>query len=406
MSRLVKRVVLSLSVLVFAYVAMGFMLSRTNDDKTYRTLTVFSEVLERIQHDYVEDPDLHQVTMGALHGLLDSLDAQSAYLSPLEYADYKKKSETKPKGEIGVALSKRFGYIAVISVLPDSPALKAGLRDGDILESIAGFVTNQMAVGQAQILLGGEPGATAKVSVVRRGRTEPLELEIPFAKLPPPHLLEDRIQGDIAYLRVPSLEAGMSKQIRDKLAQFERQGAHKLVLDLRDCAIGPAEEGIAAAQLFLPSGTIATLRGQTVTAQTFSADAAKVVWKLPVSVLISNGTAGAAEVLAAAIAGNHRGETVGEERTFGTASEQKVIPLEDGSALVLTVANYYTPDGKSIAAEGVIPTAEVHPEDITALTDQEETVTPPPGRVASSDDPVLKKAIEILQGTAASKKAA
>jgi carboxyl-terminal processing protease len=111
-------------------------------------------------------------------------------------------------------------------------------------------------------------------------------------------------------------------------------------------------------------------------------------------------------LLAAAIAGNHRGDTVGEERTFGTASEQKVIALEDGSALILTVANYYTPDNKSIAAEGVIPTAEVHAEDNTTVTDQEEPGAPLPGRVASPDDPVLKKAIEILQGTAATKKAA
>ena len=157
MSRLAKKIVLSLSVLVFAYVAMGYVLGKTNDDKTYRSLTVFSEVLEHIQHDYVEDPNMRQVETGALHGLLDSLDPQSSYLSAREYTDYKGKVDNEAKGGSGLELSKRFGYVAVISVIPDSPAQKANIRTGDLLESIAGFTTRQMAIGQAQVLLSGEP---------------------------------------------------------------------------------------------------------------------------------------------------------------------------------------------------------------------------------------------------------
>src|SRR5579862_5356702 len=157
MSSLARKIVIVLSAVVFLYVTAGYVMGRSSDDKAFRALTVYSEVLEHIQRDYVDDPNMHQVTAGALHGLLDSLDPQSAYLSPLEYTDYKEKSANHSKASAGIALTKRFGYIGVISVLPDSPAQKAGLRIGDLMESIAGFTTSQMALDQAQVLLTGEP---------------------------------------------------------------------------------------------------------------------------------------------------------------------------------------------------------------------------------------------------------
>jgi carboxyl-terminal processing protease len=402
MSRLTKKIALVLSILVLSYVGMGFVLGKSNDDKTYRALTVYSEVLQHIQRDYVDDPDMHQVTNGALHGLLDALDPQSSYLSPLEYTDYKKKLESKGKGSTGMTVSKRFGYIAVVSVMLDSPAQKAGLHNGDVLESIAGFTSSQMSVGQAQALLTGEPGASVKISVIRRSKPEPQEIDLALAKTAPPRILEDKMQDDIAYLRVQGFDAGSAKQIREKLSQFEKQGAKKLILDLRDCSTGDAAEGISTAQIFVPSGTITTLKGQTVSTDVVAADAAKVAWKLPVSVLISNGTSGPAEIVASAIAGNHRGESVGE-RTFGTASVQKLIPLDDGSALILTVANYYTPDGKSIAAEGVAPTVEVNPfgDEAANATDEEPNFPAPAGHAVSPTDPAVKKAIEILNGAGA-----
>ncbi len=407
MNHLAKKVAFSASLLIVAFVGLGYVLGKTTDDKTYRSLTVYSEVLEHIQQDYVDDPNLRLVTVGALHGLLESLDPESSYLSPLEYADYKKKSQNPPKGEVGATLSKRFGYIAVISVLPDSPVQKAGLRGGDILEAIADFTTREMSIGQAEVLLRGEPGTTVKVSVVRRGSAQPQEVELGREVLPTPRVLTERIEGDIAYLRVPEFNSGRSSEIHEKLQQFDRQGIHKLILDLRDCAQGEISEGVATAQLFLSSGTIATLRGQTRGSKAFSADPAKVVWKQPVTVLISSGTAGPAEVLAAAIADNHRGDTVGQ-RTFGTAAEQELIPLEDGAALILTVANYYTPAGKVVLSEGVSPTVEVRPpaDEVAALDDNEVPFGPAPGHLPSPDDPTLKKAIDLLKGGSSAKNAA
>lgn len=401
MSSLAKKIVIGLSAVVFAYVTAGYVLGRSSDDKAFRALGVYSEVLAHIQRDYVDEPNIRQVTSGALHGLLDALDPQSSYMSPLEFKDYRERSATPAKAGAGLALTKRFGYISVISTLTDSPAQKAGLRLGDVIEKIADFTTSQMGVDQAQLLLSGEPGTTVKLSVIRRGKAEPQEIELTLAKLAAPKLVEDRLEGDVAYLRVPEFDAGAAKQIRDELAQLERQGAHKLILDLRNCALGDDQEGIATAQLFLSSGTITTLKGQTVTPVVSSADSSKTAWTGPVTVLIGNGTAGPAEIVAGAIADNHRGETVGD-RTYGTASEQKLIQLDDGSALILTVADYFTPAGKEIAVDGVVPTSVVRPapDDLAAL----DAYPPPPS--SSPDDPVIKKALAILQGAAPARKAA
>jgi carboxyl-terminal processing protease len=401
MSSLSKKIVILLSVAVFAFVAVGNLRGHSADDKAFRALTVYGEVLDKVQREYVDEPNLHQVTAGALHGLFDSLDPQSSYMSPLEYTDYKERSAASPKAESGLALTKRFGYISVISALPDSPGQKAGLQIGDVLEKIAGFTTGQMGIEQAELLLTGDPGTTVKLSVIRSGKAEPQEMEITLAKLPAPKIVEDRLEGDIAYLHVSEFQPGATKQIRDELLQLQHQGAHKLILDLRACALGDDAEGISTAQLFVPAGTIATLKGQTVSPVVSSADPSKVVWSQPVTILINTATAGPAEILAGAIADNHRGETVGV-RTYGTASQQKLIQLEDGSALILTLANYYTPGGKEIPVDGVTPTREVRPavDDFTSA----EQVLPPPS--SSPTDPDVKKAIEILEQAGAAQKAA
>lgn len=407
MNSLAKKIIVILSVAVLAYVAAGYVRARSSsDDKTYRALTVYTEVLAHIQHDYVDDPNMQVVTNGSLHGLVDSLDPQSSYLSPLEYKDFKEQSEKKSPAGVGLALTKRYDYISVISTLPESPAQRAGLRIGDIIEKISGFTTSQMSVDQAQLLLSGDPGAVVKLSVISHGKTEPQEVDLTLAKLAPPKLVEDKLPGDIEYLRVPELSAGVSRQIRDKLVALDHQGVQKLVLDLRDCALGDIDEGVATAQLFLQSGTITTLKGQTVSPQVFSADPSKVVWTQPVSVLIGNSTAGPAEIVASALADNHRAETVGD-RSYGTSSKQKLIEMEDGSAMILTVANYYTPGGKEIPVDGVAPTIEVIPPVADSVAQMDEAPPEISLSPVSPNDPVVKKAIDVLTAPpAAAKKAA
>ena len=400
MSRLVKIAVVSLSLLVFSYVGLGYVLGKSDDDKTYRSLTVYGEVLQRVQEDYVDEPNMPAVTAGALHGLLESLDPYSGYLSSREYSDYKDKQKSTTHGEVGATVSKRFGYIVVVSVLPDGPAEKAGLRSGDILEAIAGFTTRDMSVGQATLLLDGAPGTAAKVDVVRRGRTEPQPMDLPRAVLVMQHVTADKIDDDVAYVRIPALAPGIAAELRDKLQQFQQKGVHKLVLDLRDCASGPMSEGIAAAQLFVSSGPVAVLKGQTVTRQEFPAVADKTVWRDPLEVLVSDGTSGAAEVTAAALGNNHRADLIGQ-RTFGSASEQKVIPLEDGAALVLTVAYYYTPAGKPIIEDGVPATVEVAPPPPEMTKDAVAAPAPlSAGQLPSHDDPAVHKALDLLKAGA------
>lgn len=403
MNRAARIGVLFVSAIIFCYAGLGHVLGRTSDDKAYKSLTVYSEVLQKIQQDYVDEPNLHLVTTGSLHGLLESLDPQSSYLTPREFTEYKQKQAANAVGDAGLTLSKRFGYVIVISVLPDSPGEKAGIHSGDILESVAGFTTRDMSVGQAMNFLHGQPGTGVKVGVIRRGRADPEEVDIVREKLSPEKLVSQKVDPDILALRLPSLNPGRAEEIRARLLEADKQGIHKVVLDLRECGRGPVSEAISVARLFVPSGTLATLKGQTITTQVFSADPSKVVWKGPVSVLIDATTSGAAEVLASAIEANHRGDVVGE-RTFGLASEQKLITLNDGAALFLTVGNYYSSSGKSILAEGVVPSEVVSAsadddsdaaDDSSDSADAQKELTPP--RPLSPEDPIFRKALELLK---------
>src|SRR5579864_1387598 len=267
MNRAARIGVVCASVAIFCYAGIGHVLGRTPDDKAYKSLTVYSEVLQKIQQDYVDEPNMHSVTAGSLHGLLESLDTQSSYLTPREYEEYKKKLQSNTTGETGLTLSKRFGYVIVISVLPDSPGTKAGIRSGDIFESIAGFTTRDMSIGQALNLLNGQAGTGVKVGVIRRGRAEPEEVDVVRQKLAPARIIVQKTDPDILTLRLPSLDAGRADEIRARLADADKQGIHKLILDLRECGRGPVSEAINVARLLVPSGTIATLRGQTVSPQ-------------------------------------------------------------------------------------------------------------------------------------------
>jgi len=405
MNRAARIGVIAISVVIFCYAGLGHVLGRTPDDRAYKSLTVYGEVLQKIQNDYVDDPNIPLVTAGSLHGLLESLDPQSSYLTPREYAEYKQKLASSSTGETGLTMSKRSGYIVAVSVVPESPAEKAGIRSGDFLESVAGFTTREMSVGQALNLLRGQPGTSIKVGVIRSGKAEPESVDLVREKLMPAKLQVQKVDSDVVAFRIPTLEAGRAEELRARLAEAEKQGVHKIVLDLRNCGRGPVSEGIATARLFVTSGPLATLRGQTVSPQVFSAEPSKVAWKGPVSILMDGTTSGAAEVLASALEMSKRGELIGE-RTFGLASEQKLITLDDGAALILTVANYYNASGKSILDEGVVPSEVVRASaadnsdgsddgDATTTTTGPQTQTPV--KPLSPDDPLLKKAIELFK---------
>lgn len=389
MSTHVRLAVLGVSLLVVFYVALGGLLGRTDNEGAYRQLAVLSEVLTRIHSDYVEDPNIDRVTVGAMRGLLEALDPYSSYLSPREYAEYQKKKQTPPAGDVGLVLSKRFGLLNVVSVLPESPAARADLRTGDIIESLAGFSTREMSVDQAHLLLAGEPGTAVRLSVVRRARAEPQTIELVRSRLRLPRVVSGRLEDAIGYLKIATFASGKSEEVREALRQLDAQGLRKLVLDLRDCAHGSVEEAVAVSRLLLERGLITYLEGQQYPRQEFNAEPDTVLWGGPLTVLINTGTAGPAEILAAAVMENGRGQVVGQ-RSYGVGSVQKTILLEDGSALILSVAKYYSPDGKAIQDHAVTPSVEVEPQVDEVQASRSHTMPPPA-------DPLLLKALEILR---------
>src|SRR6266849_4718943 len=322
MSMKIKAAVLVSSFAVLLFVVAGSLglggVHASSNDGSYRQMQVYSEVLSRVQSEYVEDPNIPKVTDGALHGLVESLDANSSYLTAAAYKAYKA-HKAEAKGEIGATVSKRFGYADVVSVLPGSPAEKAGIEATDIFESIEGQSTRDMSLPEIRSALSGTPGSTVNVSVVRARRAEPQKMAITrdLVSIPP---------------------------VSDK----------KLVLDLRNDSQGEESEGVATANLFLNHGTITYLQGQKFPREAFNADPAKAVTSLPVAVLVNKGTAGAAEIVAAALLENARGDVVGD-KTFGDGSVQKTIDLPDGGALILSVAKYYSPSGKAIQDSAVTP---------------------------------------------------
>ena len=243
MSKTTKLIVLSLSFLLASFVVVGGLgvKANTNDDGSYRQLGVYSEVLSRIRTEYVEEPNISAVTNGALHGLLESLDANSSYLDPTEYKDYKQRKEGK--AGIGAAVSKRYGYAAVISVIPGGPADKAEIESGDIIEAIEGKSTRDMSLAEIDGLLTGPPGSVVNVSVVRPRRAQPVKSALTRAIVTDPPISDKMMEDGIGYIKVDDFPKGRSQEIANKLKALQKDGAKKIILDLRNSGDGEERRG-------------------------------------------------------------------------------------------------------------------------------------------------------------------
>src|SRR6266567_3798139 len=393
--------VVSAGVLLFSLAGgIGIGGVRASNDGAYRQMEVYSEVLSRVRSEYVEDPNLPMVTDGALHGLLESLDSNSSYLNARQYKEYKA-SKTNARGDVGAAISKRFGYASIVSVIPGGPADKAGLQDTDILEAIEGKSTREMSLAQIHGLLCGEPGSNVNLSVVRARRAEPQKVVVTRDVVTIPSAEEKMLEDGIGEIHVDALPKSKSQEIAAKVKALQRSGAKKLILDLRDCAEGEESEGIATANLFLNHGTITYLQGQKYPREAFNAEPSKAVTTLPLVVLVNKGTAGPAEIVAAAVLENARGDVVGD-KTFGDGSVQKLIELPDGGALILSIAKYYSPQGKAIQDAAVTPNVMVaDTAEDSALPDEDESATPPDAekkeKASPEHDEQLQKALAILK---------
>jgi carboxyl-terminal processing protease len=402
MSSRTKYFVVSTSTCLTLLLLIGSVLGRSaSADDTYKHLGVFSDVISRIKSEYVEEPDMKSVTLGALNGMLEAIDPFASYLNADQYKEYLKTRDLK-RADVGLVVSKKYGYlgeVGVVDALAGSPAAKAGLGTGDMIETIGGVATRDMPLAYAAMLLRGEPGTTVELTVIRARHPEPAPLKLTRVMPSMPAVANRMLDNKVGYINVDALSPEALKQVAASVQQLQKDGAQKFMLDLRNCGVGAPEDGIALANLFLSKGRITYLVGQKVARQNFEADPSKAITTLPVAVLVNRGTAGAAEIAAAALQDNKRGQLVGE-RTYGDAAQRKPITMEDGGAIILSVAKYYSPEGLPIQDKQVTPANPVSDADAQIevddngepLTDAPET----PQDKKVEDDAVVKKALEIL----------
>ena len=398
-----KYVLVSFSTALALVLLIGALLGQDRDSSSepYRPLGVLSEVLARIQSDYVEDANFDRVTEGALHGLLESLDPTSSYLSANEYKDYQQR--IGGTASLGMVVSKKFGFATIVSTLPNSPAARAGLKANDIIESIDGQSTREtMSIAEVNSLLVGEPGSTVTLAMVKERAGEPVPTELRREVVQIPDATGRIVSPGIGYLKIEALPAGEAQKVAGRIQELRRNGAKKFILDLRGNAVGEMSEGVATANLFIQRGLLGYVSGQQYPRQDFLAEASKAVAEEPVAVLVNNSTGGAAEVVASAILETHRGDVIGE-RTFGIGSMQKLIQMDDGSALMLSIAKYYSPSGKELQESGVTPNIVVEePREAASLAEpgeeEEPQAAPESAPRTPGEDIQLKRAIEVLSG--------
>jgi carboxyl-terminal processing protease len=379
-----------LSTALIGYVALGSLLGRVLGDTSYGQLAIFNEVVRLVLEAYVEPVNLDRAMAGARLGLGDALDGDSGYLDPEEFRLYQQPPH-EMDADIGAVLTRRFTFLMVVAARAGSPAEKAGLRTGDILKSIDSRHSRNLQAATGQRLLRGAPGSVVKLGILRAGQ-DPFEVSVVRERIVPASPSARVLESGTGYLKIPEFTAKVADEVRGEVESLKRGGAVRLVLDLRDAAFGPPAEGTRVAELFVKGGVVAKLAGSKVAEQVLNADPARSVWDGPMAVLVDTGSAGAAEIVAAALLDTGRASLVGE-RTFGRAGIQKAVPLPEGG-LVLTVARYSSPKGTLIHGRGVEPTVPV----ANRAEEAEEGEAP--------GDPVLDKALEVLRTGAPVKKAA
>ena len=383
-------------------------------------LRIFESVLQHIQNDYVDEPNMEKVRAGALRGLAYGLDPYSTYLTSEQVRDFSETSKETPAG-IGAELSQVASYLYVIAPIKGSPADVAGVRAGDIIEYIDNKATRDISLYDAKQILNGAAGSEVKLRILR-ANSRPLTLTVKRGTSRAPAAEIKMEAGRIGVLRINSIGAGESNEIRNRVHDLVKQGAQKLVIDVRATAGGSLADAVTVANLFVKDGTIAeTIGREGKILKTFTADPKLTVFTGPVVVLIDTGTAGAAEVLASSILERNRGQVVGE-KSFGAGAEQQLFTLRGGDGLLLTTVKWASASGKPFLGEdrarsGVTPSVEVkRPEvaetvDLEDLTgteedptnkpnqqgDKPEVTTPEVAPKVPTEDLQMKKALELLR---------
>jgi carboxyl-terminal processing protease len=426
-----KIFIVVVSVAIASYAFLGGMLRNFSSfaqqpiNDAGAQIRIFESVLQHIQNDYVDEPNLEKVRVGALRGLA-ALDPYSSYLTADQVKDFQAKKATNLLG-IGAEFSQVSSYLYVISVTKNSPAERAGLKSGDVIEYIENKATRDISLYDARQLLLGEANSKVNLRVLRAG-AKPQTISVTRGGYKIPEA-ETKIEtGKIGVVKVFSLETGEAKDIRNRVSELTKQGVQKIILDLRGVAAGDINEAVEVSNLFIKDGTLAQIIGrENKVTQIFTADAGKHLFDGKVVALIDLGTSGAAEVVAGAILDRQRGEVVGE-RSFGAGTQQQLFTLRGGDGLLLTTAKWASPTGKTFLASertesGVKPSVEVkrpdtpEPIEVEDLIDQKEqenqqpnpqatpTPAPAPTPKPSAEDLQMKKALELLQERANAAKA-
>jgi carboxyl-terminal processing protease len=395
--------ILLLSTPVLVFVVVGGLIGRASapsGDDTIRELRVFQDVLRLVISNYVEEVKVDRAMEGAMKGLAEGLDPDSAYLTPNQVAEVQSGAPL-PDGDVGLELTRQY-YLRVIAARDGSPAAKAGLQTGDYIRGIDGKPTRDMSVFEGTRLLRGQPGSKVTLTVIRGNAADPHEVALVREK-PAAAVVSGKIAApEVGYVRIVSFREGIVDQLKKQVADLTRAGAKSLVIDVRHTAEGPLDNGVAAARLFVKSGTLTIKGGREAekdadksadkskakspanapaNRETIAAASGDGAIDLPVQILITTGTAGASEVFAAALDGNKRADLVGE-RTLGRAAVQKLVKLPENRGLWLTYARYMTPAGESIQGKGLKPDVEVEDNDVADF-----------GQAASDKDPILDAAL-------------
>jgi len=382
-------------------------------------MKIVASVLDHIQNDYVDQPDMDKVRVGALRGMASGLDPYSNYLTPEQVTEYQS-GKAAAKTGIGVEFAQISGYLYALSVVKGGPADKAGLRTGDVIEYVDSKATRDISLYDAKQLVSGDAGTTVALRVLRSGE-KPQTIEVVRGTAKAPGVESHVENGKVGVVKVYSLEQGAAADVRSNILSLQKQGIQKIVLDLRGIADGKIDEAATVANLFIKDGTLATIVGkENKIIKTFAADPSKAIFDGGASVLTNLSTSGAAEAVAAAFIAQKRGDVVGE-RTFGAGTEQAFFPLSRGGGYLLTVAKWASPSGAPFLGEdrntmGIKPTVEVKrpdtqdPDEVETLLDQNDPNNPNPKptpsptpqakpKTAAVEDVQLKKAVELLSAS-------
>jgi carboxyl-terminal processing protease len=377
--------ILLVSTPVLAFVIVGGLIGqeRSSGDRVFRHLRVFEDVVQLVVSNYVEDVKVDKAMEGALRGLADGLDPDSAYLDAKQVRSVAA-GEALPDGDVGVELTRQY-YLRVIAARDGSPAAKAGLQTGDFVRAIDTRPTRDMSVFEGTRMLRGAAGSKVTLTVIRGSAAEPHDVVLVREKVAGPPVSSRLIGTDIGYLRVASFRGTASEDIKKQTADLARSGAKSLLIDLRRTAEGPLDNGLSAARLFVKTGTLAVKAGREKTDRvTIAATPTDAVNDLPITLLVTTGTSGAAELFIAALDGNDRADIVGE-RTLGRAGIQKLVQLPENRGLWLTYAKYLTPKGDPIHGKGIEPDVRVEEPDVEF------------GAAAPDKDVMLDTALEHLR---------